>query len=107
MSMEFSHFLVMLFVTTPCVVLLSVCIGASGCVCPISSRAWLSGMSSLQVIKSAPSQASTADNMTALMILAIVNTAPLLGGNTLLFDMKKCPPDLLLDFVLERYEASL
>ena len=45
--------------------------------------------------------------MTALMILAIVNTDPFLGGNVVLFEMKKCPLALLLGFVSERYEALL
>ena len=107
MSTDLSNFMEMLLVTTPCAVVLSICIDVGGRVCHISSSDWRSGMASLQLMKSAPSSASNADEITALMILAIVNTAPLLGGNTLLFDMKKCPPDLLLDFVLERYEASL
>ena len=63
--------------------LLSVCIGVGGCVCPISPRAWRDGMDSLQLMKSSHSSASAADDMTALMILAIVNTAPLLGGNAI------------------------
>ena len=58
-------------------------------------------------MKSASSSASADDDMIALMILAIVNTAPLLGGRAVLFDMKKCPPDVILYFVSERYEASL
>ena len=51
--------------------------------------------------------ASAAYDMTALMILDIVNTAILLGGNAVLFDMKISPPAMLLDFFSERYEASL
>ena len=58
-------------------------------------------------MKSAHSSASAADDMTALMNLVIVNTAPLLGGDAVLFDMKKLPPALLLGFVSERYEALL
>ena len=105
--MEFNRLLVMLLVTTPCAVVLSVCIGISGCVCPISSSDWSAGMASLQLTKSAPSSASAADDITALMILAIVNTATFLVGNAVLFDMKKCLPAMLLDFVSERYEESL
>ena len=96
--MDFSCLLSMLLVTTPCAVLFSVFIGVGGCVCPISSSDWRAGMASLKLMKSAPSPASAADDMTALMVLAIVNTAPLLGGNSVLFDMKKYPPDLLLFF---------
>ena len=85
--MDFSSFLAILLVTTPCAVVLYVYIDVGGCVCPISSRAWRAGMASLQLMKSAPSSASAADDMTALMIFAIVNTAPLLVGNTVLFDI--------------------
>ena len=42
-------------------------------------------------MKSAPNSASADDDMTALMILDIVNTDPLLGGNAVLFDMKNAP----------------
>ena len=55
-------------------------------------------MAYLQLMKIAPSSSFDADDMTALMILGIVNTAPLFGGNAVLFDMKKCPPALLLYF---------
>ena len=92
MSTEFSSFLAMLLVTTPCAFVLSVCIGVGGCVCPIYSSDWRAGMASLLLEKSAPSFASDADDMTGLMILDIVNTAPLLGGNAVLFDMNPPPP---------------
>ena len=78
-----------------------------GGLCPIYSSDCHTGMDSLQFMNSAPISASAADYMTALMILAIVNTAPLLGGNIVLLDIKKCSPALLRDFVSERYEASL
>ena len=71
------------------------------------SRDWRAGMASLQLMNSAPSSASAADDMTSLMILEIVKTAPLLGGNAVLLDIKKCPPAMLLDFVSERYESLL
>ena len=99
--MDFSHFLEMLLVTTPCAVVFSVCIGVDGCVCPISSRAWRAGIDYLQLMKSTPSPASAADDMTDLMILDIVTTAPLLGMHAVLFDMNKRPPALLLDFFRE------
>ena len=75
--------------------------------CPIYSRAWRAGMSSLQLINSVPSSASTADEMTALMVLAIVNTNPLLGRNSVSLDIKKFPPDLLLYIFWEKYNAFL
>ena len=96
--MEFSSLLTMLLVTTPCAVVLSVCIGVSGCVCLIYSSDWCYGMASLQLMKSSPSSVSDADDMTALMILAIVNTAPLLGGNAVFFYINKCPLAQLMDF---------
>ena len=74
---------------------------------PISSRAWRDGIASLQLMKSAPSLDSVADDMNAFIILAIVNTAPLLGGNSVFLDTKKYPPALLLALVSKRYEASL
>ena len=64
-------------------------------------------MDSLQFMNSDPSSASADDDITALMILEIVNTSPLLGGNAVLLDINKCPPTMLREFVLERYEASL
>ena len=86
----------MLLVTKPCAVVLSVYIGVGGCLCPIYSCYWRAGMDYLQLTKGAPGSASADDDMTALMILAIVNTDPLLGGNAVLFLMKKFPPALLL-----------
>ena len=58
-------------------------------------------------MKSNPSSASDSDYMTALMILAIFNTDPLLVGNAVLFDMNKFPPVLLLIFVSERYKVLM
>ena len=78
-----------------------------GCLCPISSRVWRDGMASLKLMNSAPSSASNADGMTALMILAIVKNFPLLGGNAMLLEINQCPPALLQALVLERYEASM
>ena len=75
--------------------------------CPISSRDWRAGIASLQLMNDAPSSASSADDMTPLVILAIVKNAPLLGGNAVLFDIDKSPPARLLVFVSDRYEASL
>ena len=75
--------------------------------CPIFSRAWRDGIASLQLGNSAPGSASVADEMTSLIILAIVNTAPLLGENYMLFDINKFPPALLLAFVSERYKALM
>ena len=77
--------------------------GVGRSLCLISSSAWRASMVYLQLMNSAPSSASAADDMTALMILAIANTYPLLGGNAVLLDINKFPPDMLQAFVLERY----
>ncbi len=41
------------------------------------------------------SSASVADDMTFLMMCAMFNTAPLLGGTVVSLDRKKCPLALL------------
>ena len=64
-------------------------------------------MASLQLTNNNPSSASASDGMTTLMILAKVNTAQLLGGNSMFLVIRKFTPYLILDFVLERYEALL
>ena len=78
-----------------------------GCLYPISSRAWRDGMACLQFMNSDISSASAADDMMALTILEILNTTPLLGGNAVLLDIKKCLPALIQAYVSERYEAYL
>ena len=50
----------------------------------------------------APSSASTAEDMTSLIILVIVKTEPLLDGYYVLLNMKKCPLALLWSFDLEK-----
>ena len=81
---------------------LLVYIGVGGCLCPISSNACRAGMDSLQCIYRAPSLASAAEEINALLIFAIVRMDPLFGGSGESLDMKKCPPSLLLDFVSDR-----
>ena len=84
--MDFSHFLAILFVTTPSAVVLSVCMVVGGCLCPISSRAWRAGIASRQLMKRAPSLTSAANDMTAFIICATARTAPLFGGSAELLD---------------------
>ena len=105
--MGFRRFLAMLLVTTPRAVVLLVCIGVVGCLCPIYSSAWRSGMDSWQLMKRALSLAYAAEDITALVICVMVMTAPLFGVMAELLDMKKCPPALLHAFPPNRYEASL
>ena len=84
--------------TKPSAVVLSVMIGVGGWVCPNSSRSVLAGMACLELRNNAPISASAAEDMTLLMIWAMLWKAPLFGGHSELFDMKKCPPALLLAF---------
>ena len=55
----------------------------------------------------APNSASAADDMTALIIVDVVNIAPLFGAELLLFDRKKCPPARLRVPFSFAYPASL
>ena len=89
MSIDFKRLLTMLFVTKPCAMVLSACIGMGGYLCPISSSAWRAGMASRQLMKSALSSASAAEDRTDLMILATVRTEPLLVGYSAVLDRKE------------------
>ena len=102
MSMELSRLLVMLLVTTTRAVVLSVCIGVGGCLCPIIPNAWCAGIASRQLMNRAPRSASAVEDMTDLMIWEIVMTSPFFDGMDTSSDMKKFPPALLLAFVSER-----
>jgi hypothetical protein len=55
----------------------------------------------------APNSASATDDMTALIIVDVVNIAPLFGAELLLFDRKKCPPAWLHAPFSFAYLASL
>ena len=106
MSIDFIFFMTLLL-TTPNAVVLSVCIGVGGCLCPMNSRMCHAGTASWQFKYSAPTLALAADDSTALIICNIVNTAPLLVGVSTLFDMNKCPLALLRALLSERYNALL
>ncbi len=82
-------------------------IGVRGCGCPISVSICRRYTASFALMKIAPNSASAADDITALIIVAMVRIAPLLGGLSTLFDRKKCPPARLRDFVSLQYPASL
>ena len=96
-----------LFVTTPNAVELSVCINISGWGWPSSVSVCLMGAMNFALMYNAPSSASAADDMTAFITYAELWIAPLFNGNVVLLDMKKCPPALLLAYGLFRNEASL
>jgi hypothetical protein len=55
----------------------------------------------------APSLASAADDITALMMVAFVGIAPMFGGKFLLFVRKKCIPARLRAFFSFQYLALL
>ena len=105
--MDFRCLLVMLLVITPSALVFSVCIGVCGCLWSIVLSAWRAKMASRQLMKRATILASSAEDMTALIICEMVMTAPLFSGMVEFLDMKKCPPALLFTFVSKRYEASL
>ena len=100
--MDLSLLLAMLLVTTPSAVVLLVCPGVGGFLCPISFREWRSGMALQQVMKRDHRSASAAEDTTTFMILEMVMTAPLFGVSAELLDMKKFPIALLFAFDLER-----
>ena len=63
------------------------------------SNAYRTGMDSVQLLyKDSISESSTED-ITVLMIFDKVQMAPLFGGLGYSLDMKKWPPDMLLEFV--------
>ena len=73
MSIYLSRLLVMLLVTTPSVVVLSVCIRVGGCLWPNVSNAWRAGIASLQLMKGDPNSASAVEDMTAFMICEMIH----------------------------------
>ena len=92
MSMALVHCGWMLLLTAPNAVVLSVWMGVLGCLWPISVRSWRIGTASHALMYSAPSLASAALDMTALSILEMLRTAPLLDGLLTLVEQKKWPP---------------
>ena len=107
MSIAF-NFLITFWLTTPNAVVLSVCIGVGGCLCPRNSKTCLAGTAaSRQLMNNALTSASAAEDSTALIICEMVITAPLLSGVSASLDMKKCPPALLCALLLDRYDTSL
>ena len=96
MSMAFILLGWMFLLATPTAVLLSICIGVLGCLCPISCSVFLQGTASRALINIAPSSAFAADDMTALMIWAVLSTAPLLAGSPSFSVRKKSPPHEVL-----------
>jgi hypothetical protein len=70
----------MVLFVTPIAVELSVCTGLHGCGHPMLMRVWRWGTISRAAMNNAASSASAAEAMTNLMIVAMVNIAPLKRG---------------------------
>ena len=70
MSIDFNFFMTLLL-TTPNAVVLLVCIGVGGCLCPMNSRMCCTGTASRQFMYSAPTSTLAADDSTALIICNI------------------------------------
>ena len=71
---------IMVLLVTPTAVELSHCMGFFDCGHPILMSAWLSGTISLVMVKRSASSDSEADDMTFLIICAIVRTGLLWRG---------------------------
>ena len=72
-----------------------------------NSTVWCAGTASRQSMYRASSLASAAEDMTVLMIWAIVRTAPLFWGRGVSSGMKKFPLAQLQALDYDRYDASL
>ena len=107
MSMALSAFGKILLVSSSCAVLLSVCIGVSGCGCPSLISVCRIETAVLALINRAPSSASAVDDMTARIICKMLRTAPLLMGILSFLTMYMWPPAWLRDLGSERYNTLL
>ena len=83
---------IMVSLTTPVAVELSVCIAEGGWGQPISIRVWCIGTIYLAVMKRAQSLASAADEMTNFMIWVMVKMGPLHRGTGSYSAGKMCSP---------------
>ena len=102
MSIDFVHFGCILPLVTASAIELSVCSGVSGCLCPISSSMILMQTASRAITYKPANSAYVADDITCLMMCAMLRTAPLFCGMVLSLERKKCPPALLCAFFLLR-----
>ena len=98
MSIALVHFGCTFPLMTASAIALLVCIGVGSCLCPISSRMILMYTASLAMMYSAVISASVVDDMTCLIMCAILRIAPLFAGIPVSSDRKKCPPALLRAF---------
>ena len=86
--MALVHYGCMLLFMTPRAVVLLVCMGVWGCLWPISVSVICCGTASRVLMPSAPSSASAAEDITALMSCARLRTAPLSAGSSQSDDRK-------------------
>ena len=89
MSMAFVCLGCIFPLTTPSAIELSVCSGVGGCGCPISLTIMYMYTASHAIIYRPANSASVADDMTCLIMCAILSMAPLLGGMSAPLDRKK------------------
>ena len=102
MSMALVHLGWMMLAMTPSAVELSILMGVGGCGCPISSSRCRSGIASRALMYKAPSSALAAEDITDLIICAIISIAPLFRGTSSFSERKKRPPARLHALVSER-----
>ena len=86
------------FVTSSAIKLL-VCSGVGSCLCPISLSMILMYTALRAIMYRPVSLASVADDITYLIMCAMLKTAPWFCGMALLLERKKCDPALLCAFV--------
>jgi hypothetical protein len=102
MSMAFSALGRILLVSSACALKLSVWMEVHDCECPIYLSVLHMDTTVLALMNSAPSLASAADDITALIICEIFNTAPLFMGISFVPAMNIWPPALLQAFGSKR-----
>ncbi len=107
MSMAFNALGIILSVSSAWAVELLVCMGVQVCGCPISLRAHCMETTVLALMNSAPSLASAANEITALIICNMLSTAPLLMGMFSLPAMNMWPPALLQALGSDRYDVLM
>ena len=108
MSIDLVSLGMIMLLSTPFSVELSVCIGVFGWACPISTSVILIGISVFSLMNSAPNLALAADDITALITCEMFNTAPLFRGISSLPTLKNVLQLYLLLWIMRdtmrRYE---
>jgi hypothetical protein len=107
MSMAFNALGRILLVSSAWAVKLSFWMGVQVCGCPISSSMHCMETAVLALMNNAPSSASAADDITALIICKILSTTPLLMGMSSVPAINMWPPALLRALGSDRYNALL